>query len=268
MIPDKHKKRSFIKFDFTVESDLLEEDFSKITEEDWLTSYWGSVHCSVGMLLLRGGNSGTPEDFFCKEVSNQEVLEKLPYVKRLISEDGPLGAAKYAFIFKTAPNGVTLKHQDLMDVWKSMYRIHVPIYTNSGAYLISDGLSQHFQKGWMWSFNNHSDHGVVNGNQERVHLIFDVPYNKKLANAIERSDILEGENLPENVNRISQKTQSVDSYPGDIIIKHAIKTLKNRGVNDQQIASFFNSKKIPTKTYTQSGWEESSIQAIWNYLNN
>lgn len=259
MLPSGYEKKSFRKFDFAVDLKSLEKDYLAISDEDWAASYWGHVHCSVGMLLLRGGNSGTEQDFFCDEVYDSPLLARLPYIRYLIGEEGPFGKANYAFIFRLEPNGITLKHQDLMEKWKDMYRIHVPIYTNPGAYLIANGLSQHFSKGSAWSFDNHSDHGVVNGDSERVHLIFDVEHSDKMAACIDEAELLPGQAIPGHEQTISQKSRTIPSYPGDVVMKNAITTLRTRGVNDTDIAKFFNAKGIPSKSYPVRNWTEEMV---------
>ncbi len=259
MLPSKYQKQSFIRFSHQVDTEKLENDFAKLSSSDWHSSYWGNVHCSVGMILLRGGKKGTPEDFYCSKVYDNTILNKLPYIQNFISEKGPFGKAHYAFIFNMKPNGVTLRHQDLMDIWKSMYRIHIPIFTNKDAVLVSNGFSQHFAKGFAWSFDNHSDHGVVNGNTTRTHLIIDVPFNEKLKQQLDSAEIISGEKNLENEQKITIKTNAVASYIGDIEMGKGIATLKARGLSHSAIADFINSKGLPTKSYNTKQWTESMI---------
>ena len=55
------------------------------------------------------------------------------------------------------------------------FRIHIPIVTNDGAYLLSEGRAKHLAAGEVWTFDNQSMHAVTNGDAVRAHLIFDVP---------------------------------------------------------------------------------------------
>ena len=259
MLPKNYHKRSFLRFDCALESARLLDEFQAIKNDSWASSYWGSIHCSIGMLLLRGGDKGTEFDFFSEQVSDKPILDKLPYIKHLISKEGPFGKATYAFIFKLQPNGVTLKHQDTIETWFDMYRIHVPIITNSGAHLIVNEKSQHLDSEHAWSFDNQAEHGVVNGNKERVHLIFDVPFSDKVANQIDRADQLEGQKIDEHIDRISQTSKAVASYPGDEVIKGGILALQQQGATCAQIAQMLNAKKIPSKTYPISLWNEEMV---------
>ena len=160
------------------------------------------------------------------------------------------------------PGGVTLKHRDLMEVWKTMFRIHIPIYTNQDAVLISDGYAQHFSCGTAWSFDNYSDHGVVNGDTDRVHLILDVPFNPKLQQQIDQADIVQGEYSEKHLMVINDKSKSTPSYPGDKQVITGIEMLVRQGLSNHMIAQFLNDKKIPPKSATNNLWDENMVAAI------
>lgn len=262
MLPENYHKRSFLRFNCEIDLEKLLSEFNSISSSAWESTYWGSVHCSIGMLLLRGGNQGTEFDFFSDTVFDKPVLDELPYISHLIGEKGPFGKAQYAFIFKMQPNGVTLTHQDIIEKWFDLYRIHIPIITNPGAHLIVDQRSQHLAAGYAWSFDNQADHGVVNGEAERVHLIMDVPYSGALAEQIDNSDCLSGETVDAHIEKISSKAQAVASYPGDDFMKRGILTMRRQGKTSAQIASFINSKRIPTKSYPITQWSESMVEAL------
>jgi len=262
MLPQKYQKRSFLKFDCDVDSDKLHQEFQSIRDDAWETSYWGNIHCSIGMLLLRGGNQGTEFDFFSDHVADKPILKTLPYIDHLISDSGPFGKAHYAFIFKLRPDGVTLKHQDTIEKWFDMYRIHIPIITNPGAHLIVNEKSQHLATGYAWSFDNQADHGVVNGDEERVHLIFDVPFSEKMAMRIDAADCLTGERVNSHVERISQTDKATASYPGDELMKNGILNLRSQGASSAQIAEFINSKGIPSKSYPITAWNEKMVDEL------
>ena len=262
MLPQKYQKRSFLKFDCKVDNEKLLEEFHSIDDNAWESSYWGNIHCSIGMLLLRGGDQGTEFDFFSDEVVDKPILQDLPYIKQLISSEGPFGKAHYAFIFKLKPNGVTLTHQDMIEKWFDMYRIHIPIITNSGANLIVNERSQHLATGHAWSFDNQANHGVVNGAEERIHLIFDIPFSEKMAMQIDNAECLTGERVDSHVERITQTTKAVASYPGDALMKNGILSMRSQGASSAQIAAFINSKGIPSKSYPVTQWDEHMIDQL------
>jgi hypothetical protein len=245
-----------------VDLQRLIEEYRSIPESAWQSSYWGNIHCSVGMLLLRGGETGTEEDFFSEDVVDSPLLEKLPYMNSFLGPDGPFGASTYAFIFRMEPNGLSQAHRDVIEIWKDMYRIHIPIQSNRRARLISDGYAQHLSPGHVWSFDNQSWHGVVNGAQERIHFIFDVKFNDTLARQLDRAEFVQGERREDLVRKIEAEKKSRSSYPGDQFMGDAVKRLREQGLDDQQIADAFNAKKLPTKRYFTSNQRQK--QVLWD----
>ena len=259
MLPAGYEKRSFLQFALPINSEALVEEYHSIPEESWASSYWGNVHCSVGMLLLRGGNAGSSEDFFSEDTVDSPLLAGLPIMSGLLSADGPFGDVDYAFLFRMEPDGVTLRHRDLMEQWRDLYRVHIPIITNPGAFLVSNNRSLHFAVGSAWSFDNFADHGVVNGPEERVHLIFDVRFSDRFAAMLDDATFIKGKEDIEHVKRISDKAAARQSYPGDKAIREAIDQLQERGMDNDGIADFLNSKQLPTKQYATTGWSAEMI---------
>ncbi len=249
MLPENYQKRSFLRFDTPVDLQRLTDEYRSIPKNAWQASYCGHIHCSVGMMLLRGGESGTEEDFFSDSVADNPLLEQLPYIKSFLGPDGPFGEANYAFIFRMEPNGLTQAHRDMIEKWKDMFRIHLPIESNPRARLISDGFAQHFSPGHAWSFDNQSWHGVVNGATERIHFILDVKFNDTLARQLDRASFVQGEKRDDLVRKIEAGKKMRDSYPGDQFMGNAVRHLRTQGLNDDQIADAFDAKKIPTKRY-------------------
>lgn len=172
-------KRSFLRFPVAIDGPRLVAEYDSVPADAWGVSHW-DVHCSIDVLLLRGGMQGKPEDFTTRAVDNNPLVEKLPYIASLISPDGPFGGAVYAFIFRTKPNGITRMHRDDHEAWEESLRIHFPIVTNDGAVLISEGRSKHLSVGEAWTFDNQTRHSVVNGPETRVHMIIDVLPNPKI----------------------------------------------------------------------------------------
>lgn len=194
-----HLKRSFLQLPVAVDVERLIEEYRSIPQEAWASTHW-DVHCSANMVLLRGGNQGTAEDFFSPESINHDVLRGLPYMAWLLGESGPFGGTTYAFIFRMKPLGVTRPHIDLDPAWFEPFRIHIPIVTNDGAYLLSEGRAKHLSVGEVWTFDNQSKHAVINGDAVRTHLIFDVPRQPKLLDLVERSRFDPGTDDPTRWN--------------------------------------------------------------------
>lgn len=263
MLEGKYRKRSFLKFRESFDTDRLRQEVESISPSDWATTYWGNIHCSVGMLLLRGGTTGTAVDFFCEETSDNELLQQLPYINSIVGEDGPMGRARYVFLFRMIANGITKAHQDLNEAWRQLLRVHIPVTTNPDAVLISDNRVMHFAPGHAWSFDNYTFHGVVNGNSERVHLIMDFPLSDKLKRAMDEAEYLEGWQDDSKVAIINDKSNlGVASYPGDVEMMKVLETFKSYGWSIEQIADSLNAKGIPARGYNKK-W---TVDAICEFI--
>lgn len=261
-LPVGYSKRSFLEFDVDLDVRAIHDEYAAIPREAWLSSYWGKSHCSVAMFLLRGGTTGTEDDFWTEdEAVDHPHLAAMPAVRALL--DGPFGKARYAFFFRMRPNGVTLRHRDRAPVWQTMYRIHVPLVTNEGAFLISGERSQHLSVGRAWTFDNGDEHGVVNGPEERVHLIFDVPFNPVLMAQVDRARHHAGVRVPDHLARIEARDAfATASYPGDREVQSLIERHRREGLSDEQISSRLNEAGIPPKqVFSADRWTPALITA-------
>lgn len=79
MLPEGYQKRSFLRFDCAINVPTLVAEFDSIDSAVWENSYWGTVHCSVGMLLLRGGDRGDEFDFFSDHTADYKLKEMRVY---------------------------------------------------------------------------------------------------------------------------------------------------------------------------------------------
>lgn len=193
-------KRSFLKLPVAIDVDALLDDYRSIPPEAWSASHW-TKHCSSTMLLLRGGRQGTQEDFTTSDVIDHDCLKTLPYISSLIDNNGTFGEITYAFIFRMKPMGVSRPHVDDNPAWKTPFRVHVPLTTNDDAMLLSEKRGKHFDVGEVWTFDNQSEHAVVNGDTVRTHLIFDVQPNPKLRHLLENATFDPGTEELEAWNR-------------------------------------------------------------------
>ena len=157
---------------------------------------------------------------------------------------------------------MTLRHQDVMDAWKDRFRIHVPIITHPGAYLVAGGRSMHFKAGHAWSFDNQSDHGVVNDGPERVHLIFDVDLTDVLKAQLDKAIHHRGTRIQAHLEKIGRKELASSSYPGDVAMLNGISSLRSKGHSYAKIAELCNAKGISTKRWAAAGWDEEMVKEL------
>lgn len=184
---ETHAKRSFLKLPVPIDVVALLRDYRSIPASAWEVSHW-DIHASTAMVLLRGGKKGTDDDFVTAQVSDAPILATLPYLAHLVSDDGPFGQPTYAFIFRMKPMGVSRPHTDDNPAWKDPFRLHLPITTNPGAFLLSEGRAKHIPVGEAWTFDNQTLHAAINGDGVRTHLIIDVPENPRLGALLEAAE--------------------------------------------------------------------------------
>jgi kumamolisin len=232
-------KRSFLKLPVPIDLPRLLAEYNSIPEDAWGVSHW-DVHCSIDVLLLRGGAKGTPDDFVTTDIRNNPILASLPYFSSLLAPEGPFGGTTYAFIFRTKPNGITRIHWDDDEAWCRTFRIHIPIISNPGAFLLAETRAMHFGVGEAWTFDNQSMHSVVNGDSQRVHMIIDVLPNPKLRALLEQGHFDPGQSEPELWARTGGRARSGGMLPPLICMSGrplTIKEKKDLGLNPSGFAT-------------------------------
>ncbi len=77
-------------------------------------------------------------------------------------------------LVKLEANKIIDTHIDSGGIYDIAHRIHIPITTNEDCKFIVGGESRHFKEGEVFELNNMVEHSVVNGDSDRIHLVFDI----------------------------------------------------------------------------------------------
>ena len=110
-------KVSFARLPVTIELERLRADVAGIDPSAWRPTHWDYPHGSVRLLVLRGGDTDTAIDFYTPDPEDRPILDRLPYLARLIGRDGPFGGAHFAYLFRMQPDGVAkLSPGDVVEV--------------------------------------------------------------------------------------------------------------------------------------------------------
>ncbi|MDM4771752.1 aspartyl/asparaginyl beta-hydroxylase domain-containing protein [Solimonas sp. SE-A11] len=262
MLSPEFPKRSFLRFAVVIDVAALQDECLRITSRSWLANGSEDIHPATTMCVLRGGQQGDARDICEGEPHDHPMLESAPELRRLLAVDGPFGGARFAYLFRVAAQGVSLSHVDNAREWQDNYRIHVPVFTNPGAFIVAQDRSLHFGLGSAWSFDNSQPHGLVNGDAARVHLLMDVGFNQTLRRRLEEAEFLHGEEYPEHQARIRDKTLRRAPYPGDVAIREAIARNRADGVSDAIVASMLNLQRIPARDPDALCWTADMIARL------
>jgi len=131
-----------------------------------------SVHLHTHTIFLRKGDLRS--EIF--EYEDRAFLNKYKYIFELIEKETDIGLdrIKNAIFVLMPPNTSIARHVDGCALLSGLIRTHVPIITNEQVIFEVDGESKHMKAGEIWSIDNLRIHGVQNnGNEGRIHLIFD-----------------------------------------------------------------------------------------------
>lgn len=103
-----------------------------------------------------------------------DLLAQMPATTALLNELG----LNYMWVrlARLEPNAFLWEHRDYDDLDQvERHRLHIPLHTNSSAFLVTGGTKVHMAGGRIWRLTPTYAHGVCNLlGPERVHLIADV----------------------------------------------------------------------------------------------
>ena len=260
-IPDGYEKRSFLRFADQIDLIRLRAEVAAISDGGW-RSPMHAIHSHTESLILRGGAAGETSDVGSVEGEDSPWLGSSPYMRHLLSEHGPFGRAASAYCFRTAPFGKSSRHVDQGAFWQDTYRIHIPIITNAEALILVQGRALHLAAGHAWSFDNQAHHAVVNGAEARTHLLLDVPFNPKLQLALDKAELIEGEDAPalwQSLGNAAVERKVV--YPGSEEARSIISKLVAKGKSPEQIAKTLNQLGTPAPKAGAS-WTVEAVETF------
>jgi hypothetical protein len=154
----------------TVKELALSEDFSRSTLRE-LTDSQKHTRVSIGLFNILDGMEGyANSNMFFKY---HELLED---VVSAVKERYGYSNITYnsLMVVKLIPNGVISTHIDEYGRYAVSHRIHIPIKTNSECIFNIDGEIKHLEEGSIVEIDNMKPHSVVNGDEDRIHLIVDI----------------------------------------------------------------------------------------------
>jgi hypothetical protein len=143
--------------------------------QDWVVEYDAYQNGGWHTLSLLN-DSGDPRDVTirdCPQPQPTPLLEQMRAVQELIAELGV--RVMWARLARLDAGAFLWEHRDYGELTTAeRHRLHVPLVTNSSAYLVLGGTKVHMSVGRVWRLTPTSPHGVCNRyGPSRVHLIID-----------------------------------------------------------------------------------------------
>jgi Aspartyl/Asparaginyl beta-hydroxylase len=124
-------------------------------------------------LMNETGEEADVEIRDCEPVATA-LLRRLPAIGQLLASlDLPIMWVRLA---RLAPNSFLWEHRDYADLRRTpRRRLHVPLFTNPSAVLVTGGAKINLRVGHVWQLTPTHPHGACNLlGPDRLHLIIDV----------------------------------------------------------------------------------------------
>jgi hypothetical protein len=143
--------------------------------QDWVVGY-GEYQNGGWHTLSLLNDSGDPRDVTirdCRQPQPTTLLERMRAAQELIAELGV--RVMWARLARLDAGAFLWEHRDYGELTTAeRHRLHVPLVTNSSAYLVLGGTKVYMSVGRVWRLTPTSPHGVCNRyGPSRVHLIID-----------------------------------------------------------------------------------------------
>lgn len=167
-----------IKFPFVFDKEQLVVDTNKVIKRKWIDHYnstdysgkWTSI-----ALMSKGGRSSNIDAFSSstEEFIPTDVLAFCDYFKEILN--GFLFEKTAVRLLNLGPGAEIKPHTDhCLGYEDGMFRLHIPIITNSNVEFILDNQRLIMNEGECWYLNANFSHSVKNGgDNDRIHLVID-----------------------------------------------------------------------------------------------
>ena len=150
-------------------ADTLAAEMAALPPEAWVphpTDYQGN---DAALLITPGGRI---EQGFIGPMAPTDALARSPYIRQVMAGLGcTWGRSR---LMRLAPDAKVPRHIDINYYWRTHWRLHIPVVTNSAVAFTCGGETVHMAAGECWTFDSFQYHEVHNGGSEtRVHLVLD-----------------------------------------------------------------------------------------------
>jgi hypothetical protein len=175
--------RPFLKLPICFDATALEREIRALPRAAWVPHATGFPGNEAVRLITVGGQ---PTDDFKGEMAATEHLLDCPYIMAIMGElDGVWGRSR---LMGLGPGAQVPLHVDSHYYWRTHWRIHIPIVTNSAVTFHCGAEAVHMAAGECWMFDSFRWHQVLNqGPDQRIHLVLDTVGSARLRNLMARA---------------------------------------------------------------------------------
>jgi hypothetical protein len=152
--------KCILRTDETADAAALYDEFASVCARD-LTSAYEGQDAWTGVRVF--------------DLVGADRLRELPVLGSLLDRLGRRNVIMVNY-YNMAPHSVQHEHRDQSgNLLFGISRIHVPLKTNSDAFLRIERLDYHLPLGEIWAIDTSGRHAAINrGSEGRVHLVIDV----------------------------------------------------------------------------------------------
>jgi hypothetical protein len=173
--------RPFLKLPIRFDADALAADVRALPKSAWVPHPTGFVGNEAVRLVTPGGG---PTDELKGQMGSTEQLLACPYIMQVMAEIGSVWGRSR--LMGLGPGADVPQHIDIHYYWRTHWRIHIPVITNSEVSFTCGDETVRMAAGECWVFDSFRMHSVHNGgDQQRVHLVLDTVGGGRLRDLIE-----------------------------------------------------------------------------------
>ena len=161
--------RPFLKLPIRFDAEALAAEVRAFPTTAWVPHPTGFVGNEAVRLVTPGGRA---TDELKGEMGPTDQLLASPYVMQAMGSIGSVWGRSR--LMGLGPGADVPQHIDIHYYWRTHWRIHIPVITNSQVTFTCGDETVHMAAGECWVFDSFRAHSVRNGGSEqRVHLVLD-----------------------------------------------------------------------------------------------
>ena len=176
--------RPLLKLPIRFDSDALAAEVRALPKSAWVPHPTGFVGNEAVRLITPGGR---PTDDLKGEMAPTEHLLACPYIMQVMAAIGAVWGRSR--LMGLGAGADVPRHIDSHYYWRTHWRIHIPVITNSAVRFTCGGDSVHMAAGDCWVFDSFQGHSVRNdGSEQRIHLVLDTVGGGRLRELIDAAE--------------------------------------------------------------------------------